>query len=68
MTPTVPLSDCVRASEALQFRWSLNAHSTFDSFEAASIPELPTDRAEIDMGMIERQVGKVGDKHRKIKG
>jgi hypothetical protein len=52
----------------LQLRCPFDPHSTFDGFEAASISELPTDRAEIDMGVVKGQVGKMGDKHREIEG
>ena len=68
MTPTVPLPNRVCSREALQLGCPLDPHPAFDGFESAAISQLPADTAEIDMGLIERQAGKVGNKHREIEG
>lgn len=45
-----------------------DAHLAFNGFEPATKAQLPADAAQIEMGLFQRQVGKVGPQHREIEG
>ena len=55
MPPTIPELASIGAAHAPQISPTLDAQLELDGFETATIADLPTRQAQIDMGMVQRE-------------
>jgi len=55
MPPTIPELASIGAAHAPQISATLDAQLELDGFETATIADLPTKQAQIDMGMVQRE-------------
>lgn len=55
MPPTIPELASIGAAHATQISATLDAQLELDGFETATIADLPTKQAQIDMGMVQRE-------------
>ena len=55
MPPTIPELSSIGAAHAPQISATYDAQLELDGFETATIADLPTKQAQIDMGMVQRE-------------
>jgi len=55
MPPTIPELASIAAAHAPQISATLDAQLELDDFETATIADLPTKQAQIDLGMVQRE-------------
>ena len=66
ISPPVPLGNGILPGEPVKRAGPLDAHHALDGFEPAAIAQLPTDSAEVDVGLLQSKVRKVRAEHGQV--